>query len=168
MPKETGKVEIVPGVKGPKRVVFEQVLTTGEIIQVDIRFDQDQRRYILHEIRVRGGEGFDSESLRYAPVAKWVPSYFLHEEGPIRELPNPDGREPWGLKPPTDVAEAPTSRALKWTAHLYRFGFAIRSNPTKTVEERLGLPRSTVGRWIAKARQAGYLGPSEGVGKAGG
>jgi hypothetical protein len=45
--KETGKVEIVPGVEGPKRVVFEIVLTTGEIAQVDIRFDQDQRRYIL-------------------------------------------------------------------------------------------------------------------------
>jgi hypothetical protein len=33
---------------------------------------------------------------------------------------------------------------------------------TKSVEEGLTLPRSTVGRWIAKARQAGYLGPSEG------
>jgi hypothetical protein len=166
--KETGKVEIVPGVEGPKRVIFDIVLTTGELTRVDIRFDQDQRRYILHEIRVRGGDGIDSETLRYAPVAKWVPDYFLYEEGTIRELPNPDGREPWGLKPLADVVEAPTSRALKWTAHLYRFGFAIRSNPTKTVEERLGIPRSTVGRWIAKARQAGYLRPSEGVGKAGG
>ena len=73
-----------------------------------------------------------------------------------------------GLKPPADVTEAPTSRAMKWTAHLYRFGFAVGSNPTKTVQEGLGLPRSTVGRWIAKARQAGYLGRSEGVGKAGG
>jgi transposase len=30
------------------------------------------------------------------------------------------------------------------------------------------LPRSTAGRWIAAAREAGYLGPSEGMGKAGG
>ena len=143
-------------------------MTSGEIAHVDIRFDQDQRRYIVYEIRVRGDEGIDSSGLRYMPIAEWITSYLLYEEGTIRELPNPDGREPWGLKPPADVAEAPTSRALKWTAHLYRFGFAVGSNPTKTVQEELGLPRSTVGRWIAKARQAGYLGPSEGVGKAGG
>lgn len=167
--KETGKVEIVPGVEGPKRVVFEDLPTTGgSTFRLDIRFDQDQRRYIVYEVRVRGEEGIDSETLRYAPVAKWIADYFLYEEGTIREQPNPDGREPWGLKPPADVAEAPTSRALKWTAHLYRFGFAVGSNPTKTVQEELGLPRSTVGRWIAKARQAGYLAPSEGVGKAGG
>jgi hypothetical protein len=166
--RETGKVEIVPGVEGPKRVLFEDLTTDGITFRADIRFDQDQRRYICHEIRARGGDGISSETLRYAPVAKWIQDYFLYEEGTIRELPNRDGREPWGLTPPADVAEAPTSRALKWTAHLYRLGFAVGSNPTKSVEEGLGLPRSTVGRWIAKARQAGYLGPSEGVGRAGG
>jgi DNA-binding transcriptional ArsR family regulator len=30
------------------------------------------------------------------------------------------------------------------------------------------LPRSTASRWIAAAREAGYLAPSEGIGKAGG
>jgi hypothetical protein len=166
--RQTGKVEIVPGVEGPKRVVFEDLTTGGITFRLDIRFDPDQQRYICQEIRARGGDGISSETLRYAPVAKWIQLYLLHEEGAIHELPNPDRREPWGLKPPFDAAEAPTSRALRWTAHLYRFGFAVGSNPTKSVEERLGLPRSTAGRWIAKARQAGYLGPSEGAGKAGG
>ena len=158
----------MPGVEGPKRVVFEDLTTGGITFRLDIRFDPDQQRYICHEIRVRGGDGISSETLRFAPVAKWIQLHLLHGEGTIHELPNPDRYEPWGLKPPADVAEAPTSRALRWTAHLYRFGLAVGSNPTKSVEERLGLPRSTAGRWIAKARQAGYLGPSDGVGKAGG
>ena len=39
--------------------------------------------------------------------------------------------------------------------------------PDKGIEEMLKLPRSTAGRWIAAAREAGYLGHSEGMGKAG-
>ena len=52
--------------------------------------------------------------------------------------------------------------------HFYRYGYAVSYNPTKDVEEMLKLPRSTAGRWIAAAREAGYLGPSDGMGKAGG
>jgi len=67
------------------------------------------------------------------------------------------------------VAEdGPTDRALRWTAHFYWYGYAVSCNPTKAVQEFLQLPRSTAGRWIAAAREAGYLGPSEGMGKAGG
>jgi len=82
---------------------------------------------------------------------------------------NPDGREPLGKTAPDDVAEhGPTDRALRWTAHFYRYGYAVSYNPTKGVEEMLKLPRSTAGRWIAAAREACNLGPSEGMGKAGG
>jgi hypothetical protein len=87
----------------------------------------------------------------------------------IRDLENPDGREPWGKTAPDDVAEqGPTDRALRCTADFYCYGYAVSYNPTKGVEEMLILPRSTAGRWIAAAREAGYLGPSEGMGKAGG
>jgi len=41
-----------------------------------------------------------------------------------------------------------------------------RGDPTATVAESLGLPRSTAGRWVRMARQAGHLGAAE-VGKAG-
>jgi len=36
------------------------------------------------------------------------------------------------------------------------------------VELRLGLSHSTAARWIRLARQKGYLGPSEGPGRAAG
>jgi integrase len=53
-----------------------------------------------------------------------------------------------------------------WVGHLYKFGFAVSGDPTATVAESLGLPRSTAGRWVRMARQAGHLGAAE-VGKAG-
>jgi hypothetical protein len=82
-------------------------------------------------------------------------------------LRNPDGREPWGKTALDSAAEhGPTDRALRWTAR-YRYGDAV-SYPTKAVQESLQLPRSTAGRWIAAARKAGYVGPAEGMGKAGG
>jgi hypothetical protein len=91
------------------------------------------------------------------------------DEGPvIRDLENPDDREPWGKTAPDDVAEqgATDRRALRWRAHFYCYGYAVSYNPTKGVEEMLKLPRSTAGRWIAAASEVGYLGPFEGMGKA--
>jgi hypothetical protein len=86
--------------------------------------------------------------------------------GLIRDLPNPDGRQPWGRQVPSDVAkEGPTDRALRWVAHIYRYGLAIGYKPTKAVAEAVGLSRPTAGRWIAAAREKGFLGPAE-VGKA--
>ena len=92
------------------------------------------------------------------------------DEGPvIRVLENPDGTEPWGKTAVIGVAEhGPTDRVVRWTAHFYRYGCAVSYNPTKAVQESLQLPGSTTGSWIAAAREAGYLGPTEGMGKAGG
>jgi hypothetical protein len=91
------------------------------------------------------------------------------DEQAITVLDNPNGHEPWGLTPPDDIADhGPTDRALRWVAHMYHYGYAVSYNATKAVVESLKLPRSTAGRWIAAAREAGYLGPSEGTGKAGG
>ena len=84
--------------------------------------------------------------------------------------PAAPGPLPWGKIAPDGVADhGPTDRALRWTAHFDRYGYTVSYNPTKTVQESLQLPRSAAaGRWIAAAREAGYLGPPEGMGKAGG
>ena len=87
----------------------------------------------------------------------------------LRVQPNPDGVEPWGLNPPNGLREeGPTDRVLQWVAHLYRWAMAIAPNPALEVERALGLSHSTAGRWVRMARQKGYLGPSEGPGKAAG
>ena len=74
----------------------------------------------------------------------------------IHELENPDGREPWGKTAPDDVAEhGPTDRALRWTAHFYRYGYAVSYNPTKEVEEMLSCPgQLRVGGSQHRARRA--------------
>ena len=87
----------------------------------------------------------------------------------FRELPNPDNVEPWGWTLPEGLREeGPTDRVLQWVAHLYLHAMAVAMNPAKAVEDRLGLSHSTAARWIRLARQKGYLGPSEGPGRAAG
>ena len=87
----------------------------------------------------------------------------------FRELPYPDNVEPWGWTVPEGLREGgPTDRALQWVAHLYRYAMAVAMNPAKSVEDKLGLSHSTAARWIRLARQKGYLGPSEGPGRAAG
>jgi hypothetical protein len=175
------QVEIVPGVVGSQWISDDRgsiPSASGNIrVEVDIRFDPELRRYICREFTARGpvGRPVTTEVLRQARIGDWINLALMRttvvdpEQQPIRVIDNPDSREPWGLIPPDDLADGgPTDRALRWVAHIYRYGFAVSYNPTKAVMEQLKLPRSTAGRWIAAAREAGYLGPSEGVGKAGG
>jgi hypothetical protein len=177
----SGEVEIVPGVVGPARILDDRSVipsATGNIrVDVDIRFDRELRRYICREFTARGlaGRPVTTEVLRHARIGDWINMALMRttildvEQQPIRVVDNPDSREPWGLTPPDDVAEhGPTDRALRWVAHIYHYGYAVSYNATKAVMEQLRLPRSTAGRWIAAAREAGYLGPSEGAGRAGG
>jgi hypothetical protein len=172
--KVTGKVEIVPGVVGPARIIGDRGIEGRQAsrVRLDIRFDRELGRYVCHEVCVfrdlkdqpHAGP-VTTETLRDVDLAAWIAVSVLirGDEGPaIRELPNPDGREPWGLHAPEGVTEGgPTTRSLRWVAHLYRYAFAVSIGATKFVEEQLGLHRSTAGRWVSMARQAGYLGPAE-------
>lgn len=65
-------------------------------------------------------------------------------------------------------AEGPTDRTLKWVADIYRTATVLSVPPTKSVQDELELPRSTAGSWVALAREKGFLGRSEGRGRAGG
>jgi hypothetical protein len=170
-----GEIEIVPGVVGPEQIRNSRQIQSpsGTIMgRVEFRFAPALGRYICSEFTARGV--VTTEALRHVVIGDWLNTDLLRttvsgDASPIRVLDNPDGHEPWGLTPPDDIAErGPTDRALRWTAHVYRYGYAVSYNATKAVQEMLRIPRSTAGRWIAAAREAGYLGPSEGMGKAGG
>jgi hypothetical protein len=173
----SGQVEIEPDVVGAEQIIDPRpALPTpdGSVdIQLDPRFDPRRRRYVCHEVRATTSTGaaMTTEVLRDLQIAHWIVLALLisSDEGPaIPKIENPDGREPWGKTTPDGVAEhGPTDRALRCTAHFYRHGYALSHNSTKAVQESLPLPRSTVGRGIAAALEAGYLGPSEGMGKAG-
>jgi hypothetical protein len=170
-----GNVEIVPGVVGPELIRDSRTFTVRDhafVGRATFRFAPPLGRYICDEFTARGL--VTTEALRLVVIGDWLNTDLLRttpsdDAVPIRVIDNPDNREPWGLTVPEDVAAGgPTDRALQWVAHLYRYGYAVSYNPTKAVQELLTIPRSTAGRWIAAAREAGYLGPSGAMGKAGG
>lgn len=63
--------------------------------------------------------------------------------------------------------EGPTDDALRHLAHVYRVHMLIGEAPTKGVQEAFGLARSTATRWLAKARERGFLAADE-IGHGGG
>jgi hypothetical protein len=177
------RVQLVPGFEAPRWVATDGMITesrSGGAVGMQLRFeyDDDQRRYVCTEFTVRrtpdagGGKGFvTSETLRQPAVADLTAHtlWMFHHGGAIRELPNPDNVEPWGFTIPADLTkEGPTDRVLRWVAHLYHYGMAISWKPAKVVEDSLELSHGTAARWVRLARQKGYLGPSEGPGRAAG
>lgn len=126
--------------------------------------------------QVDDGPPVTSEAVRQVPVAALV-----------RELAGALWRRTGGLHPDdTDPPEGawrvwldddeirrlrdqgPTRETLGWVAHTYRLAVVLGDPPTQAVEQSLGLPRSTAGRWVTLARREGLLGAAEGPGKAGG
>lgn len=65
-------------------------------------------------------------------------------------------------------AAGPVPETLGWVATLYRSAVATGDAPTKTIRDVFGISQSTAGAWVARARKEGFLGESEGPGKAGG
>lgn len=175
------EVEILPGVVGPRRCeITDWVSQSGHSVRAVLRLDEESRRYVFDELTLsREGQPdsgpITTESLRSVAVSNLLTvmlyAQLLVEDSPrsthLRDLPNPEGREPWGRTPPDGLAaEGPTDRALQWVAQMYRLGALLEGSPTKTVQESLKLSRSTAIRWVMAARDKGYLGEAE-VGKAG-
>jgi hypothetical protein len=179
------EIEVIPGVVGPREFRAFPVTEpyTGHELAVLVRFDERLRRYTCDELCLARGEGgppITTESLRQVPIGVLIDSSirisllvdFRDAPGDmpdtaLRDLPNPDGREPWGRVPPQGLAkEGPTDRSLQWVAHLYRLSVALGEQPTATVQELMGLSRATAGRWVGTARERGYLGAAA-LGKAG-
>lgn len=184
-----GEVEIVPGVVGPEIISLDDDtryvhLTYGTAVEppkalevdYEFRFDPESNRYgcsrlTIHSNPIQPMHGpITTASLRDITIQDAQVHTLLINRDPdnpvIRDLPNPDGHEPWGRTPPDDLEKTATDRALRWVAHLYRFALAVGLPPTKAVSDTLGLTRPTAGRRIAMARDHGLLGPAE-VGKAG-
>jgi hypothetical protein len=170
-----GKVEIAPGVWGPKRVEFEWMPEDGTVrVLLQLEYEEALRRFMCTEFRAfrppdaPEGKGYvTSEALRETKLATWIATALNTGEPVIWAIPNPDNAEPWGLTPPKGLSkEGPTERALRWTAHLYRCALAVGLNPAVQIEKQLKLSHSTAARWIRLAREEDYLRPSEGPGRA--
>jgi len=165
----TATTEVAPGVMAPDRATVE----AGDVSGYDVRIEVvlDGRRYIataVHVLQRPGGPPVTGEAIRKVPVANiirrglpmgvtWVAS---RTGGVTRST---------GAQMPENVTKyGPTDEALTWVARVYRLALLLDMPPTREVETSLRLPRSTAGRWVAAARDRGFLGTAEGPGKAGG
>jgi hypothetical protein len=146
-----GQVEIVPGVVGSEQIIGQRpaLLTPdgGVDIQLDIRFDPRQRRYMCHEVRAISstGDAVTTEVLRDLQIAHWIVLALLVtcDEGPvIGEIGNPDGREPWGKTALDGVAEhGADGSSAAMDGSFLPARLAVSYNPAEAVQE--SLPSST-------------------------
>lgn len=140
---------------------------------MELTYDAAVGRYVCSELVLRQSaavtpsEPVTTEAIRQVQVAQEIVLLLL-VDSPLRDLPNPDGVEPWGRTLPEGLAkeEGPTDRVLRWVGHLYKYALAVEYPPTKAVEEKFRVSRPTAGRWVSAARREGFLGPAE-AGKAG-
>ena len=163
-------VTVGPGLAMPAKATVTEIVNGFEVL-IDVV--PEAGRLVAQEVRIRrtdGGPPVTGEAIRSIPVAglvKLAATLAL-------EVIEHDGYTEWSpriLTPETALRlreNGPTTETLDWVAYLYRLGLLMGEPPTKAVEVRLGIPRSTAGRWVAAARDRGPLGPSEGSGKAGG
>lgn len=63
---------------------------------------------------------------------------------------------------PQLLAEGDDADTLAHVAAIYRLSYACGLPPTQNVASVFGFSRATAGRWIARAREEGYLGPAVG------
>jgi hypothetical protein len=171
-------VQVAPGLLAwsPVRVKAEGDYDV-ELEVVAVPGDCDRAgRFVCRNLTVHqraGGGPVTSEALRAVPVAtltkKAAPGNVLTEpedtSAEVKVYPHVELSEQGAAQL---RLEGPTDRALKFVANLYRLAVVLEEPPTQSVAEALGLPRSTAGRWVARARDGGFLGAAEGPGKAGG
>jgi hypothetical protein len=150
----------------------------GDGPDVDLDVSVKNGRLVVDELRARpnakNGIPVTAESLRVVRVryvmreaVKCV--WRATEEGPDGEIVHLPARTQLFSSEDRDFIREHglTNRTLRTVADLYRAGLLTGTQPTKLIEQWLDQPRSTVGRWIAAARERGYLGETEGQGKAG-
>jgi hypothetical protein len=142
---------------------------------VDLAIVVADGRLVADNVRVsrrEGGDPVTSEALRSIPVARLVRA----ASGAVRHVREeyPGGGMSLGPAWPNEEEGAYVAKhgldddTLRIVARVYRVAYLLGDAPTKRVETLFNLPRSTASRWIATARQRGYLGESRGPGKTGG
>ncbi|MDQ3326023.1 MAG: hypothetical protein M3529_09975 [Actinomycetota bacterium] len=151
-----------------------RVTVRGWSHDVDLRIGLDSGRLIAHELQVSrkdGGERVTSEVLRSVPVAKLVRAAAACVQH-VRARHDGGGMTVGPAWPSEDELvyverHRMDDDTLRIVARIYRVAYLLGDPPTRKVEKLLDVPRSTAGRWVAAARERGYLSEAPGPGKAG-
>ncbi len=167
-------VRVAPGLAMPAAVTVQAEDVRGYDVDVVV----SDGRLVAREVRVRqrdDGPPVTGEAIRGVPLAGLVRQAAQHaleyeQSGEGDAVLTRLSPVTW-ITPETAerLREAgPTTESLHTVATLYRIALLTGQPPTTAVEKSLGLPRSTTGRWVALARERGFLDVAEGPGKAGG
>lgn len=174
-------VEVVPGLRLPSFVDVTREDWRGVDIAARVTFHTG--RAAVSELTMtqrEGGPAITGDLLRLLSVSAFVKHALGHAWNNLRvvreyvqpEIDEPDERVAWHLLSVSDRdrmrAAGPVDESLKWVAQIYRVALLLEEPPTKSVSGAFGIAQSTAGQWVAAARRKGFLGPSEGSGKAGG
>lgn len=159
-------VEIAPGVKTPVLIPRVQVRREdGDDLPYDLELSVRYRngRYVIERMvamQVESGPPVDGAGLRLVPIPGLIFQVVARFVWNI--TPSQDGAlwtEFLGVDPEI-AAAGPTDDVLRQVAVVYAVAYACDQPPTKAVTATFGLARSTAGRWVARARERGFLGPT--------
>jgi hypothetical protein len=173
--KPTNFILLVPGLGAPREFTFRVEEERGYSLEADVVYEQPvggrMGHFVCDRLTIRrrdDGPPVTTEGIRHIPVTAFL--RFAVECNLLRVGPTErDGHtSSWKLTPIGPIALSERARAgggpsdadLQAVADVYQLAYITGGAPAKTVMERLGLPRSTAGRWIKMARERGLLGPA--------
>lgn len=144
------KVDIGDGLRIPAEVSRSwDDIGGGYAVDLTAVYDPDSGRYVARQVAVRGTE-VTSEGLRAVPVAGLVRHLVAEQVAPLFAPPD--------LAHPVALGNAgPSADTLRHVARVYRLALLLGDAPTQRVASSLGVPRSTAGRWVTRARDRGFL-----------
>lgn len=150
-PEDVG-LDLGDGLKIPTVITVTSTDVGGYDVELRAEYDPDAGRYVARAVQVRAGDGAETtgEALRSIPVATILRDGIMSALQTTLLL--------GGERPPADAGKAgPTTETLRWVARIYRLALLLGGAPTQAVASGLGVPRSTAGRWVTRARDRGLL-----------
>jgi hypothetical protein len=141
-----------PGMAAPLEFTYRVELE--RLYSLDFEAVYEQGRYVVNQLTIRrreDGPPVTTEGIREIPVHALLR---VTLERYLATL------EPLELSERARAGGGPSEQDLRAVAIVYQVAYATGAAPTRTVMERLSLPRSTAGRWIRMARERGLLGPA--------
>lgn len=148
--RRRGRVDIGGGLTIPAEITATAEDISGYAVQITAGYDADSGRYVTRRLMVQANDGeVTSEGIRAIPVASVLRLTVTGVVGPMlfREVGQP-----------APVGKAgPTEETLRAVARIYRLAVLLGGPATQQVAISLGVPRSTAGRWVTRARDRGYL-----------
>jgi hypothetical protein len=168
-------IELGPGLGIRREFTFRVEEERLYSLEADVVYEQPvggrMGHFVCNRLTVKrreDGPPITTEGLREIPVTAFL--RLAVEANRLRVGPREYGGHtssweltwagPIALSERAQGGGGPSDEDIRAVADVYQLAYVTGGAPTKTVMERLGLPRSTASRWIALARKQGMLGPA--------